>query len=185
MGYYNPLLAHGEKQAVIDAKEAGANGFIVVDLPPEEAADFRGCCTEQGMSFVPLIAPSTSPKRMKHLATLADSFIYVVSKMGVTGVSSTVNDALPDLLDRLQSVTNAYLAVGFGVATREHFVQVGEHADGVVIGSRLVAVLRDAPASTSERAQAGEAYCAEITGKKTGGIQRKQPLRIKDAIDLR
>ncbi|CAO1624509.1 unnamed protein product [Sympodiomycopsis kandeliae] len=183
MGYYNPLLAHGEKQAVIDAKAAGANGFIVVDLPPEEAEDFRACCTEEGMSFVPLIAPSTSPKRMKHLAQLADSFIYVVSKMGVTGVSSSVNEALPDLLNRLRAVTNAYLAVGFGVATREHFVQVGEHADGVVIGSKLVAVLRDAPASTAARAEAGETYCAEITGKKTGGIQRKQPLRIKDAID--
>lgn len=136
------------------------------------------------MSFVPLIAPSTTPKRTKHLASLADSFIYVVSKMGVTGVSNTVNQSLPDMLDRIRSVSSAYLAVGFGVATREHFVEVGEHADGVVIGSKLIQVLKEAPPSTAERAKAGEDYCAEITGKKTGGIQRKQPLRIKDVIDI-
>lgn len=139
-------------------------------------------CTS--MSFIPLIAPSTTPKRTQHLAKLADSFIYVVSKMGVTGVSDKVNQSLPEMLNRIRSVSNAYLAVGFGVATREHFVEVGEHSDGVVIGSKLVAVLRDAQGSTAERAKAGEDYCAEITGKKTGGIQRKQPLRIKDAIDI-
>ncbi|PWN21913.1 putative tryptophan synthase [Microstroma glucosiphilum] len=183
MGYYNPLLAHGEQKAVTDAKAAGANGFIIVDLPPEEAEDFRGCCTSEGMSFVPLIAPSTSPARMKHLASLADSFIYVVSKMGVTGASSNVSTTLPELLDRLRAVSKAYLAVGFGVSTREHFEQIGEYADGVVIGSKLVAVLKDAQGSTAERAKAGQEYCAQITGKTSGGIQRKQPIRIRDAID--
>lgn len=135
------------------------------------------------ISFVPLIAPSTTTKRTKHLASLADSFIYVVSKMGVTGVCQTVNQSLPEILERIRSVSNAYLAVGFGVATREHFVEVGEHADGVVIGSRLIQVLKEATPSTAERAKAAEAYCAEITGRKSGGIQRKQPLRIRDAIN--
>lgn len=120
---------------------------------------------------------------MKHLASLADSFIYVVSKQGVTGASDSVNTALPDLLNRLRDATDAYLAVGFGVSTREHFIEVGEHADGVVIGSKLVAVIRDAGDSTSERAKAAEEYCAEITGRKIGGIQRKQAIRIKDAIN--
>lgn len=184
MGYYNPLLAYGEQQAVSDARDAGANGFIVVDLPPEEAADFRGFCTADGMSFVPLIAPSTTPARTKHLASLADSFIYVVSKMGVTGVSNSVSQSLPEMLEKIRQVSNAYLAVGFGVATREHFVEIGEHADGVVIGSKLVNVLKEAPASTAERAKAGEDYCASITGKKTGGIERKKPLRIKDALNV-
>ncbi|CEH11878.1 tryptophan synthase [Ceraceosorus bombacis] len=187
MGYYNPLLAHGEQKAVQDAKVAGANGFIVVDLPPEEAEDFRGFCTADGLSYVPLIAPSTSDKRIQHLSKLADSFIYVVSKMGTTGVSNTVSESLPSMLERIRSITDVPLAVGFGVATREHFVQVGEHADGVVIGSRLVAVLRDAqPATTEARVAAARAYCEEITGKAEGGIKRqneRKPIKISDAIN--
>ncbi|PWN93722.1 tryptophan synthase [Acaromyces ingoldii] len=177
MGYYNPILAHGETKTVSDAREAGANGFIVVDLPPEEAVDFRDECTSKGMSYIPLIAPSTTEKRIKHLSSLADSFIYVVSKMGTTGVSNKVSTSLPDLLARIRRVTRAPLAVGFGVATRDHFVEVGEHADGVVIGSRLVAVIKDADATTEARVKAARDYCDEITNKTKGGIQRKQPLQ--------
>lgn len=177
MGYYNPILAHGEAKTVIDAKEAGGNGFIVVDLPPEEAVDFRDECTSKGMSYIPLIAPSTTEKRIKHLASLADSFIYVVSKMGTTGASTKVSTSLPDLLARIRSVTQASLAVGFGVSTRDHFVEVGEHADGVVIGSRLIAVIKEAPASTEARVKAAREYCDEITNKSKGGIQRQQALK--------
>ncbi|PWN51834.1 putative tryptophan synthase [Violaceomyces palustris] len=183
MGYYNPTLAYGEEKAVKDAKEAGANGFIMVDLPPEEAADFRGFCTKEGMSYVPLIAPSTSEGRIKHLASLADSFIYVVSKMGTTGATNQVSESLPALLNKIRKITSIPLAVGFGVSTREHFIQVGEHSDGVVIGSKLVGTIKSAGATTAERVRAAQAYCEEITGKKEGGIQRKQALNIKDAID--
>lgn len=183
MGYYNPTLAYGEEKSVKDAREAGANGFIMVDLPPEEAADFRGFCTKYSMSFVPLIAPSTSIGRIKHLASLADSFIYVVSKMGTTGATTTVSSSLPDLIARIRDITSIPLAVGFGVSTREHFVEVGEHADGVVIGSKLVAKLKEAAPNTAARVEAARTYCEEITGKKEGGIQRSKPLSIKDAIN--
>ncbi|UZJ56062.1 hypothetical protein CBS101457_005382 [Exobasidium rhododendri] len=176
MGYYNPLMAHGESRAVTDAKEAGANGFIVVDLPPEEAVDFRGECTSKGMSYIPLIAPSTSDVRIKHLASLADSFIYVVSKNGTTGASTTVSTALPDMLARIRGITDVPLAVGFGVATREHFVEVGEHADGVVIGSRLISVIKNAGSSTEERVKAAQEYCEGITNKSHGGIRRQNAL---------
>ncbi|KAN0062464.1 bifunctional tryptophan synthase trp1 [Thecaphora frezii] len=184
MGYYNPTLAYGEERAVRDARLAGANGFIMVDLPPEEADDFRGFCTKERMSFVPLIAPSTSQGRVRHLAQLADSFIYVVSRMGTTGATTTVSESLPDLLARIRSVTDVPLAVGFGVATRDHFVEVGEHADGVVIGSKLIATLKNAtPPTTEARVEAARAYCAQITGQAEGGIRRKRPLNIKDAIN--
>ena len=128
------------------------------------------------MSYIPLIAPSTSEKRIKHLSSLADSFIYVVSKMGTTGVSSSVSTALPDLLSKIRKITDVPLAVGFGVATREHFVEVGEHAEGVVIGSRLVAAIKDAGDSTEARVKAAQAYCEEITNKSQGGIQRSKAL---------
>ncbi|PWN38223.1 putative tryptophan synthase [Meira miltonrushii] len=176
MGYYNPLLAYGEEKAVSSAKSAGANGFIVVDLPPEEAVDFRQQCTSQGMSYIPLIAPSTSAKRIQHLANLADSFIYVVSKMGTTGASTTVSSSLPDLLSRIRSVTSVPLAVGFGVSTREHFIEVGEHADGVVIGSKLVQVIKQAGDSTQARVQAAQEYCDQITNKSKGYLPRAKAL---------
>ena len=90
MGYYNPLLSYGEEKMLKDCKAAGVNGFIMVDLPPEEAVRFRGHCNTYGLSYIPLIAPSTSEKRMKLLCSIADSFIYVVSRMGVTGATGTL-----------------------------------------------------------------------------------------------
>jgi tryptophan synthase len=82
--------------------------------------------------------------RIGHLAQVADSFIYVVSKLGVTGASSTVNVELPNLVSRIRRHTDLPLAVGFGVSNREQFQAVGVHADGVVIGSKIITVLRDA-----------------------------------------
>lgn len=119
MGYYNPLLSYGEEKMLQDAKEAGANGFIMVDLPPEEALRFRNFCRSYGLSYVPLIAPATSEHRMRVLCQIADSFIYVVSRMGVTGASGTMNTALPALLERVHKYSgNKPAAVGFGVSTR-------------------------------------------------------------------
>lgn len=137
------------------------------------------------MSYIPLIAPSTSDKRIEHLSHLADSFIYVVSKMGTTGVSSSVSSSLPDLLGRIRKVTSVPLAVGFGVATRDHFVQVGEYADGVVIGSRLVQVIKNAGDSTKERVQAARAYCDEITNKSSGGLRRAKALASNGSISIK
>lgn len=96
--------------------------------------------------------------------------------MGTTGASTTVSTSLPDLLSRVRGITSVPLAVGFGVSTREHFVQVGELSDGVVIGSKLISVLKEAPKSTKERAAAAQAYCESITNKSSGGIQRQKAL---------
>ncbi|EIN07200.1 bifunctional tryptophan synthase TRP1 [Punctularia strigosozonata HHB-11173 SS5] len=171
MGYYNPLLAYGEEKAIHDAREAGASGFIMVDLPPEEAMVFREKCTKAGVSYVPLLAPSTTLPRIKFLASIADSFIYVVSKMGTTGSTSdknSVNSALPDLIARVRQYATVPLAVGFGVATREHFETVAAAgADAVVIGSRLVSVIKNSPKGTTAIANNVESYCREISLKGT------------------
>lgn len=104
---------------------------------------------------------------MKSLCKIADSFIYVVSRMGVTGVTGTLNKALPELLDRVHRYSNNVpAAVGFGVSTREHFVQVGEIAEGVVIGSQIIITLANAP--TGQGAKRVEEYCSELTGRKVG-----------------
>ena len=181
MGYYNPLLAYGEERAVREARAAGANAFIVVDLPPEEAETFLGACREEGMSFIPLVAPMTGQERVRHLSKLADSFMYVVSKMGTTGAASSVSSTLGDQLARIRAVTDVPLAVGFGVSTRDHFVEVGELADAVVIGSKLITELKNAGADTAARAAAAQRFCEAITGVREGGIERKKRLRLSDA----
>ncbi|KAH8687270.1 tryptophan synthase beta subunit-like PLP-dependent enzyme [Tricladium varicosporioides] len=165
MGYYNPMLSYGEERLLKDCREAGVNGFIVVDLPPEEAVTFRNFCTKGGLSYVPLIAPATSESRMKLLCKLADSFIYVVSRMGVTGATGTMNAGLPDLLRRVKEYSgNIPAAVGFGVSTRDHFLSVAQIADGVVIGSQIVTTLAEAPAGKG--AKAVEEYCATVCGRR-------------------
>lgn len=167
MGYYNPLLRYGEDRMLKDCREAGVNGFIMVDLPPEEAVRFRNNCTKAGLSYVPLIAPATSEKRMKILCKIADSFIYVVSRMGVTGATGTLNTKLPELLERVHQYSGGIpAAVGFGVSTREHFLSVAEIAEGVVIGSQIVTTL--ANAKEGGGAKAVEEYCSQITGRRVG-----------------
>ena len=167
MGYYNPLLQYGEERMLRDCKEAGVNGFIMVDLPPEEAVRFRNHCKTYGLSYVPLIAPATSEKRMKTLCSIADSFIYVVSRMGVTGATGTLNTKLPELLERVHLYSGGVpAAVGFGVSTREHFESVAKIAEGVVIGSQIVTVIGEAPKGGASKAV--EDYCSQITGRKGG-----------------
>ncbi|KAI9681293.1 MAG: tryptophan synthetase [Caeruleum heppii] len=164
MGYYNPMLMYGEERLIKDARDAGLNGFIIVDCPPEEAVKFRNYCTKGGLSYVPLIAPATSESRLKLLCKIADSFIYVVSRMGVTGATGTLNAALPELLQRVHKYSNNIpAAVGFGVSTREHFLSVARIAEGVVIGSQIITTLANAP--KGQEAKKVEEYCAEITGQ--------------------
>ncbi|KAI1434035.1 tryptophan synthetase [Xylaria sp. CBS 124048] len=164
MGYYNPLRSYGEEALLRDCKIAGVNGFIVCDLPPEEAVSFRKLCSKGGLSYVPLIAPATSDARMKLLCALADSFIYVVSRQGVTGALGTLNANLPDLLARVKKYSgDKPAAVGFGVSTHEHFQSVAAIADGVVIGSQIVTTLQNA--EPTKYAQAVQEYCAYVSGR--------------------
>ena len=180
MGYYNPLLSYGEEKILRDAKKAGVNGFIVVDLPPEEAVRFRDFCTSGGLSYVPLIAPATSEARMKFLCSIADSFIYVVSRMGVTGVNGALNSKLPELVDKVHTYSKGTpAAVGFGVSTRQDFVDVGSIAEGVVIGSQIVTTLANSPAG--QGSQRVEEYCSEITGRKFG--RHTVTNRVRHAMD--
>lgn len=117
------------------------------------------------MSYVPLVAPSTTDARIRFLSSIADSFIYVVSKMGVTGSSTTVSSSLSALLARVRNLlpTEIPLAVGFGVSTREHFQEVGQEADGVVIGSQMVAVIKKAVEAQEDVVEAIGSYCHQVS----------------------
>ncbi|KAJ2795454.1 hypothetical protein H4R21_005106, partial [Coemansia helicoidea] len=174
MGYYNPIMQYGEKQVVDRCAEAGIDGYIVVDLPPEEAVSFRGLCAAAGLSYIPLITPSTSEARIQRLVQIADSFVYVVSRSGVTGARKSMDTLLPTLLGRVQKYTDLPLAVGFGVNTHEHFKDVGAMADGVVIGSQFITVMHDAPRGGA--AAAVRAYAEEVSGRTSGDMAREKPL---------
>ncbi|KAF4167598.1 hypothetical protein CNMCM6936_004862 [Aspergillus lentulus] len=185
MGYYNPILKYGESKLLADCVDAGVNGFIIVDLPPEEAVRFRNGCTKMGLSYVPLIAPSTTEDRMKTLCNMADSFIYLVSRMGVTGATGTLNANLPALIQRVKELSgNISVAVGFGISTREHFLSVTSIADGAVIGSQVITILDDAPAG--QAARAAEDYCSQITQRKVTsapGASMETNAVVQPAVD--
>lgn len=154
MGYYNPILKNGEEKIIKDTAEAGADGFIVVDLPPQEAIQFRSTCAKYGVTYVPLVAPATTDARLKVLGEIADSFIYVVSRMAPTGALTQISEGIPELCARVRKYAKGSpLAVGFGVSTREHFLQVGKDADAVVIGSKFINLIGDsAPGTRGETA---------------------------------
>jgi tryptophan synthase len=120
------------------------------------------------ISYVPLIAPSTPPSRIKILTSIADTFIYAVSKMGTTGSSATVkmSASLPDLIARIKECTTVPVTVGFGISTKEQFDYViTAGADGGVVGSRIVTVIEDAGKEPKSIAAAVQKYCSEISGR--------------------
>lgn len=167
MGYYNPLLAYGVEKVCADAKAAGVSGFIIVDLPPEEASGTLKHINAHGLSFIPLITPATEQSRIKKLAAIANSFIYCVSVTGVTGLRTSVSASLPEFLSRVRKETDLPLAVGFGISTREHVLEVAKHADGAVVGSKIIAAaeLADRPnATTEDRAKSVYEVVSDLAG---------------------
>ncbi len=162
-GYYNPILAYGEQKLVDDAAESGADGFLVVNLPPEESAGLRGPAVERGLDFVPLVAPTSDPHRIKQAGEMATSFIYYVSMTGVTGSTATDLASASKRAAALQRELGRPLAIGFGVKTKADVATVSPHADGVVVGSAVVQAI-EAAASTDEAVAAVRALVSELTG---------------------
>lgn len=138
MGYMNPFLAFGLEKLGQASLEAGIDGFIVPDLPPEEAEPFEAICTQNGQALIYLIAPTSTPDRIKLLAEKSKGFIYLVSLTGVTGARDRLAEGLPDFVARVRAETDKPLAVGFGIGNGEQAKVVGRYADGVIVGSALV-----------------------------------------------
>jgi tryptophan synthase alpha chain len=138
MGYYNPILSYGEAAYVRDAAAAGADGFIVPDLPPEESESLERLASAKGLALIHFLAPSSSQSRISLVAERAQGFIYMVSLTGITGARSQLSIDLHDFITRVRSQTNIPLAVGFGISTPEQTSRVGDIADGVIVGSALI-----------------------------------------------
>jgi tryptophan synthase len=162
MGYYNPVLSYGVERAIADSAAAGADGYIMVDMPPEEAGDFVALCAKHDMSFVPLIAPTTSDERMPFATSMADAFLYCVSVTGTTGQRDALPPELGAFLERVKRATTLPVAVGFGISRREHVEQVGTMADAAIVGSAIIAAI-DA-AEPERRAERVREYVEGVTG---------------------
>ena len=141
--YYNLVFSNGVEAYVRAAKEAGVDGMLVLDLPPEEAGEFLTACAKHDLKTVFIVAPTTPDSRLPRIGAAATGFIYYVSREGVTGVRDQVAANIPEAVARIRRHTALPVAVGFGLSTREQVKQVARVADGVVVGSALVNVIKD------------------------------------------
>jgi len=149
MGYLNSILAMGNEAFAEAAAAAGVDGLIMVNLPPEEAAPLKKSLTENGIDLVFLIAPTTTPERMRMIVSEASGFIYYVSLKGITGADHLEVGPVAERVSAIRAETKVPVQVGFGIKSPESARSVAEHADGVVIGSALVRTM-------GECADAGE-----------------------------
>jgi tryptophan synthase alpha chain len=136
--YYNPVLAFGLKAFSRTAVEAGIDGVIVADLPPEEAAPLQAEAAPAGLDLVHLVAPTSTPDRMRRIARASQGFIYLVSLTGVTGERTALAPELSQQLRALRAITTKPICVGFGISTAAQAREVGRVADGVIVGSAIV-----------------------------------------------
>jgi len=153
MGYVNMLMAYGFEQIVTDAAAAGVDGFIVPDLPPEEAEEFEALCAEHELALIYLLAPTSTPERIALIAEKSQGFIYLVSLTGVTGARQALPTDLAAFIQRVRAVTNKPLAVGFGISDGAQAKEVGQLADGVIVGSALVKRAGESVAQVRELAE--------------------------------
>ena len=138
MGYFNPILSYGVKRFVSDAANAGADGFIIPDLPLEESAEMESECAAHDLSYIFMLAPTSTKERIEKVAARAKGFVYLVSVAGVTGERASVASDLENFVSRVKAVVRVPVAVGFGISTAAHAREVGSIADGVIIGTAVI-----------------------------------------------
>ena len=148
MGYANPVFAYGMESFAHDAAAAGVDGVIMVDLPPEESAEFLPYATKSGLDFIRLVTPTTDSERLQVITEGASGFLYYVSITGVTGAAKPDPAIIKERLDEIRSHTDLPLAVGFGIKTPEDASAMGAIADGVIVGSSLVQTITDHASDT-------------------------------------
>lgn len=143
MTCFNPVLRHGLENFAAEAAEAGLDGVLVSDLPPEEAGAWTKAAWRHGLDTIFLVAPTTPPARARLIADLTRGFVYAISRPGVTGAREDLPPDLPELIGRLRQATDKPIAVGFGISTPQQVAAVCQIADGAVVGSALVEIIAD------------------------------------------
>ncbi len=142
MGYFNPIYVHGVASFVVEAKEAGVDGLIVVDLPPEEDDELCLPALDAGLNFIRLATPTTDDRRLPKVLTNTSGFLYYVSINGITGAATPDYSSVAHAVQRIKAKTDLPIAVGFGVKNAQSAAEIAAHADGVVVGTALVDALK-------------------------------------------
>jgi tryptophan synthase alpha chain len=136
--YANPIFRMGAEHFAIRAREAGIDGVLTLDLPIEEAGEFRAMLCARGIDTILLLSPTTTDERLRTAAALGSGFLYAISRLGVTGVRETLAEGAEDMVRRIRAVSDLPVALGFGISKPEHVREVGRWADAAVVGSALV-----------------------------------------------
>ncbi|MBS7696975.1 MULTISPECIES: tryptophan synthase subunit alpha [unclassified Chelatococcus] len=174
MGYYNPIYIYGVPRFLADAKAAGVDGLIVVDLPPEEDAELCLPALEAGVAFIRLATPTTNDRRLPTVLANTSGFVYYVSINGITG-SATPDFAEVGLaVDRIKAHTHLPVVVGFGVKSRAHSAEVAKVADGVVVGSALVETVRRSLDADGKAGAGTVEAVASLVGELAAGVRDGQ-----------
>ena len=159
-GYSNPFYQYGYQRLCMAAKKAGADGVLVVDLPPEEADELTSLDEFTGLDFIGLFTPTSSDERARIIAERSSGFAYYVSMTGVTGGGIAGLDAIAERVESIREISALPVAVGFGIRTADHARAVAQFADGVVIGSELIRRIEQAGAAGA--AEAAAAFMGQI-----------------------
>jgi len=169
MGYFNPIHSYGVEKFLEDAKIAGADGMIVVDVPPEEDDVLCLPTMARGLSFVRLATPTTDDQRLPQVLANTSGFLYYVSMAGITGVGSVDISAVKAQVKRFRASTDLPIAVGFGIRTPEQAEAIAGVADAAVVGSALIdAIAEAAPGGTTKAVEAAKTLTAELAA----GVRR-------------
>ncbi|SDN53559.1 tryptophan synthase subunit alpha [Pseudomonas jinjuensis] len=147
MGYFNPIHYYGVDKFIADAKDAGVDGLIVVDVPPEHNEDLCHPAQAAGIDFIRLTTPTTDDARLPTVLEGSSGFVYYVSVAGVTGAGAATLEHVEEAVARLRRHTDLPVAIGFGIRTPEHAANIARLADGVVVGSALIDKIADAQSS--------------------------------------
>jgi tryptophan synthase alpha chain len=162
MGYVNPMLRYGLERFVADAKEAGADGLIIPDVPVEESDEIQDLADEAGLRLIHFLAPTSDEKRIARVAERAKGFIYCVSLTGVTGARSELSSVLPDFLARVRAQTDVPLVVGFGISRPEHVQRIAQMADGAIVGGALIDVIERGEKEDGDVVAAARAFIRSL-----------------------
>jgi tryptophan synthase alpha chain len=156
-GYYNPIVHYGCERLCADAARAGVDGLLVVDLPPEEAAELARPARAHGLDIIYLLAPTTPVERVRTIARAGSGFLYYVAVTGVTGTRTTLATGLETRVHALRAVTDLPIGVGFGISTSAQAGEVASYADAVVVGSALSLIIEREGAGPGLAAAVGDA----------------------------
>jgi tryptophan synthase alpha chain len=177
MGYYNPIYIYGVEKFLVDAKSAGVDGLIVVDLPPEEDEELCLPALKAGLNFIRLATPTTDDNRLPAVLANTSGFVYYVSITGITGSATPDLTKVSEAVTRIKRHTTLPVAVGFGVRNAEQARTIAESADGVVVGSALVEAVRQSLDEPGKATAATVKAVTDLVAELAKGVRsaRKTP----------